>query len=44
MVLKQAAGAIALILVSSLVIAQQPPDAVRVRGMCRFRREARARE
>ena len=32
MVLKQAASAIALVLVSSIAIAQQPPDAVRVRG------------
>ena len=32
MVLKQAANAIALLLVSSIAIAQQPPDAVRVRG------------
>jgi hypothetical protein len=32
MVLKQAASAIALLLMSSIAIAQQPPDAVRVRG------------
>ena len=32
MVLKQAASAIALFVVSSIAIAQQPPDAVRVRG------------
>jgi hypothetical protein len=32
MVLKQAASTIALVLVSSIAIAQQPPDAVRVRG------------
>ena len=32
MVLKQTASTIALVLVSSIAIAQQPPDAVRVRG------------
>jgi len=32
MVQKQAASAIALLLMSSIAIAQQPPDAVRVRG------------
>src|SRR5262245_49027123 len=32
MVLKQAASAIVLVLMSSIAMAQQPPDAVRVRG------------